>query len=192
MYIVAIAFAEKNYSPCVSYGKMSSRQNRQPRRPMSSGGYPQQHPLPPAYNHPPTGAQTPGGEPPQTLRLLNLIRKGRIDDPLGGTMNAHNTTPRYLHPAHDNFPRPRPKPNNTPRYQPHHAQPQPSNTNSNSYTPSMDWNNSDQTVHASHQPATYADNNHTRGTSRAQGKFLLASSDNLEDVSLNGAMKPRG
>lgn len=150
---------------------------------MSSGGYSQQQLFPPAYSNPPTTAQTPGGEPPQTLSSLNLTRKGRIVGPLGDTMNAHNTIPRYLN---NSIPTPRP---NEPRpsYQPHHAQPQPGITNSNSYSRSVDW-----TVHASHQPATYADNNHTQGTSTAQGKFLLASSDNFEDVSLNGAMKPRG
>lgn len=164
---------------------MSSRQNEQPWW-MSSGGYPQQQPFPPAYNNPPTIAQTPGGEPPQTLRSLNLTRKGRIVGPLGGTMNAHNTIPRYLNPPHDSIPTLRL--NEPPAsYQPHHTQPQPGITNSNSYSRSMDWK-----VHASHQPATYADNNHTQGTSTAQGKFLLASSDNFEDVSLNGAMKPRG
>lgn len=142
---------------------------------------------------------------------LNLTRKGRIDGPVGGTINAHNTIPRYLHPAHDSFPT-HGYNNPPPGYQLHHAQPQPSNTYSNGYTPSINWQYSDQTVHASHlpatpsinwhysdptvqashQPATYVDNNHTQGTSREQGKFLLASSDNLEDVPLNDAMKPRG
>lgn len=150
---------------------------------ISSGGYSQQQLFPPAYSNPPTTAQTPGGEPPQTLRSLNLTRKGRIVGPLGGTRNAHNTIPRYLN---NSIPTPRPD-EPRPSYQPHHAQPQPGITNSNSYSRSVDW-----TVHASHQPATYADNNHTQGTSTAQGKFLLASSDNFEDVSLNDAMKPRG
>lgn len=122
---------------------------------------------------------------------LNLTRKGRIDGPVGGTMNAHNTIPRYLHPAHDSFPMDGHN-NPPPGYQIHHAQPQPSNTYPNGYTPPINWQYSDQTVHASHQPATYVDNNHTQGTSREQGKFLLASSDNLEDVPLNDAMKPRG
>lgn len=101
-------------------------------------------------------------------------------------MNAHYTIPRYPNPAHVSIPTPRPN-EPQPSYQPHHAQPQPGITNSNSYSRSVDW-----TVDASHQPATYADNNHTQGRSTAQGKFLLASSDNFEDVSLNGAMKPRG
>lgn len=108
-------------------------------------------------------------------------------------MNAHNTNPPYAYqsPAHESYPIARHN-NPPPRYQTHRAQPQPSNNYSNSFTPLMDWHNSDQTVHASHEPATYVDNNHAQRTSRAQSKFLLASSDNLEDVSLNVSMKSRG
>lgn len=134
---------------------------------------------------------------PRPSASLNLTRKGRIDGPLGGTTNAHNTISRYQQPAHNGFPISRPYNSSlsniiSPQYQPHRAQPQPSNTYSNNYASSMDQHNSDQTVHASHPSATYADNNHTQGVFRAQGKFLLALSDNLEDVSLSGAMKPRG
>lgn len=125
---------------------------------------------------------------PRPSASLNLTRKGRIDGPFVSTMNTHNTIPRNQYPAHNSSPIPRPN-NPLPRDP---NQRQPSNKFSTRHTLLMDWHNSDQTVHERDQPATYVNNNHTQGTYRAQGKLLLASSDNLEDVSLNGAMKPRG
>lgn len=134
---------------------------------------------------------------PRPSASLNLTRKGRTDGPLGGTTYAPNTIPRYQQPAHEIFPESRPyNPSlsniNSPQYQSHRAQPQPSNSYLNTHARSMDRQNSDQTVHASHPSATYANNNYTQATSRAQGKFLLNSFHNLEDLSLSDAIKPRG
>lgn len=171
---------------------MSSRQNGQSQWPMS-GGYSQQNPFPYPYDNPSTGAQYSGRELPSAT--LNLTRKGRIDGPLGGTTNAYNN-PQYQQPAYNGFPITRPfNPSqsniDSPQYQPHRAQPQPNNIYSNNYAPSTGWHNSSQTVHAGHPPAAEV-NYHSQGTSRAQGKFILPSSDKLENRLFSGAMKPRG